>query len=450
MSIRLPRTLIAVSVVIAVVGVVAVLPGSPRTGSKLVATRANRARSLDRAVVTGGAAQAVDPTGEPPTSAPPMSDPGTTAGTGTGTGIGSGTGTRGTSTSVTGPPTTRGGPATTTGPTTSPPQTPAGPATGRLAVTLGVVSNGGVAPGGGIATMAADGSDRRVLAVGNYVAPHWTPDGRFVLFSSTDSFDTWTVLAAGGPATLTAANVTGTLSPDGTRLVHWTAVPGSTAPMPLSVQPVAETATGLVASGPATSLGVSGFSPVWSPNGHRVLYAPQIGPFSDLAIVNADGTGQRDLLASAPVQAVRTTQPDFSADGSTIGFVGSDSRAYLMNVDGADLRSALPDVVAGITNLSVFSTAWSPDHQRLAALVDGGRSVVVVDANRRLVAAIHLPVQGFPIGIGFDGSGQDIFYMGSAESPPRVANLYSIALDGSRSHQLATDGSLMVVPAVLP
>ncbi len=437
MSIRGTRTLIAGLLVVAVVGVLVVLPRSHHRGATILTTAGGPARAANQSI---RGVLVTDTTAPPASTGPTVPPPPPTATAPTATPP---TGTR-----VTAPPIKRAEPGTTTVAPTTTALAPSGPATGRLVVTLARSAASGGGPGGGVATMAADGGDRRVVAAGNYFAPQWTPDGRFVILASTDSYDSSTVPSGGGPVTPVPADAVGTLSPDGTKVVHWPVVPGSTAAAAFSIQAVVETATGLVASGPATPLGVSGFSPVWSPDGRRILYAPEIGPMSDLAIVNADGTGRRDLLASAPVKAMRTNPAGFSADGSTISFLGSDSRAYFIDADGQNLRGALPDAVPGVTTLSAFNLAWSADHRLLAVLV--GRSIVVVDAFAHLVAVIHLPVQGFPIGIAFDASGQDIYYMGSGGSPPGPPNLYSIALDGSRSQQLFDDGSVLTVPSVLP
>jgi len=428
--------------VLLVTGVFGVIDVSHHGAATVVITRgesAAAAQSHGNALATSGAAATSGTTELPPTADP---------GTGTGTTVPS------TSTSVAVPPTTHGQRGTTTVPpsrTTAPTATApaaAGPATGRLAVTLTVVRGGGVGVGGGIATMEADGSNRQVLVSGNYFVPQWTPDGRFIVFLSSDSYAAWAVAATGGPVTRLAADVAGQISPDGTRVTRGAGAPGST-PAPLVVQPVAESGSGLVANGPASPLGVSGFHPLWSPDGRRVVYATEFGPKSDLAVVDADGTNPRDLLASAPVGALLLSPPGFSADGSTVSFIGTDNRAYFIDADGRNLRPALPDVVPGISNVSAFSTAWSPDHHRLAVLIDGANTVVVVDTARHLLASLHLPVPGTPTGLAFDGSGQHIYYMGSP-SPPRVSNLYSIALDGSRSHQLSTDGSILDAPTVLP
>jgi hypothetical protein len=426
--------------VMAAAGVVAVLP---RPGPP--------AARIDVRGATGGPRRALDVSGTaaPQTGAPVSTEVSTTVD-------------QTTSTSTPGATSTSAptrGPATTAGPPTTPPSAtsttvaqvaPAGPATGRLAVTLVSPGSNGGPQRRAIATMAADGSDERVLATGNYNDPHWTPDGRFVLFESTDVYATWAVPAAGGPVTRLSDAATGVISPDGTAVINVMAVLYANGPPALAVQRIAETASGLVTVGPATPLGVSGVSPVWSPDGRRIVYATQMGGSSDLAIINADGSGRHDLLGSAPIKAIGMDRPGFTADGSTISFLGTDSTVYFIGADGKGLRPALPGAIAGVASGGAFSTAWSADRQRLAVLTNGAYSVVVIDSAGHVVATTHLSVLAFPVGIALDGSGQYVYYLGSPTNPPQLAYLYSAAVRGGPSQRVGTDNSASFPLSVLP
>jgi hypothetical protein len=326
--------------------------------------------------------------------------------------------------------------------TTQPPPVAVSP-TGRLAVTLIVPNHPGSSSGPiGIATMAADGSARRVVATGRYFAPRWTPDGRFVVFSSdsTPSGATLAVAATGGVVTTLADGGGGIVSPDGARLAYNRA--GA-----MVIQSIVETSAGLVASGATTTVAVPGAVMVWSPDGRSLLYSIGMGPQSGLGIVNVDGTNAHDLLAGTGKRMIGGDQPDFSADGATVSFLGSDSVVYFVDADGHNLRPALPEVVVGVSSKTAFSTAWSPGHQGLALLL--GKVIVVVDTGSHVVATAHLPYQGSPVGVSFDASGKFLYYMGLVD-PTHVVDLYAIATDGTGNRPLTDDGSVSQPPAVAP
>ncbi len=430
---RIGAIVIAAVLAITVVAAVALLPRSSQPVGHIAVRGAAGPRSaLDMAGGSAAATRADTDTTSAPAGAP---GPAPVPGTSPAPSPGPATTPAPTSTSLRPPGTTSGSSVPSPAqPTTTVPQVAtSGPATGRLAVSL-VGASGSRA----IATMAADGSSERVLATGNYFHPRWTPDGRFVVFDSTDVFASWAVPAGGGPVTRLGDGASAVVSPDGARIINVMAVPYATGPPLLTVQKIAETAAGLVTVGPATALGVSGVGPVWSPDGRHILYGNQMGGSSSLTIVNADGTGGREL----PVNASGMDSAGFSADSSTISFVGTDTTAYFIGANGQGLRPALPATIPGVPGLGAFVTSWSHDHEHLAVLVNGGRTIVVVDTSGHVVTTAYLTVGAMPIGVAFDGSGQYAYYMGTVGTFPNITTpLYSIALYGGTSRRLGSDAS---------
>jgi Tol biopolymer transport system component len=102
---------------------------------------------------------------------------------------------------------------------------------------------------------------------------------------------------------------------------------------------------------------VSLTAPSWSPDGRKIAVA---GPRQGIGIyvVNADGSGQRRLARNG-------SAPAWSPDGRTIAFV-SDAVIYLMNADGSEHRALTKPGTAG------RSLAWSPDGRKLAFLREEG------------------------------------------------------------------------------
>jgi TolB protein len=114
------------------------------------------------------------------------------------------------------------------------------------------------------------------------------------------------------------------------------------------------------------ALGHVHFSVVWSPDGQKMLFerpnprhpwGPVPGDSAeDLHVMNADGSGQRNLTRNP----ARDNDPVWSPDGRRIAF-GSGHGLWLMNPDGSGKRSLKP---AGW--YSAGSQDWSPDGRKIA------------------------------------------------------------------------------------
>jgi TolB protein len=104
---------------------------------------------------------------------------------------------------------------------------------------------------------------------------------------------------------------------------------------------------------------VNDWSPAWSPDGRRIAFARFFDgqPFTDLAIINVDGSGLQRLTTASG------EYPTWSPDGARIAFATArdgNYEIYVMPADGADQTR--------LTNNPAYdmSPAWSPDGARIA------------------------------------------------------------------------------------
>ncbi|WP_243073661.1 hypothetical protein [Microbacterium sp. SS28] len=182
-----------------------------------------------------------------------------------------------------------------------------------------------------IATIAADGSDRRALTVapGIQEAPKWAPDGNLIVYNGfpfgEDPFtiSIWVMNADGSqPRQLTegALDVEPVFSPDGTQIAFG-----------------------------------------------RIVGDSPAGQLEAIYVMNADGTGLREVVAARPA----LEHPDWSPDGHSITFnIGPEhpdapnSGAILsVRTNGHGLR-----VLHEPTDqLRFFKAVWSPDGRQMLA-----------------------------------------------------------------------------------
>ena len=104
--------------------------------------------------------------------------------------------------------------------------------------------------------------------------------------------------------------------------------------------------------------GVAG--PRWSPDGRRIAFiTSRDGMYSEVSVMNADGTGVLNLTDDPAPDG----EPAWSPDGRRIAFVSrrdGNPEIYVMNADGS-----------GQTNLTLNPTSehlpvWSPDGLEIA------------------------------------------------------------------------------------
>jgi Tol biopolymer transport system component len=243
-------------------------------------------------------------------------------------------------------------------------------------------------------TMAADGSDRR-LVLGEESAhlwiPAWSPDGKWIAFTRSpvgirSSSDTgpqanaapgaigpptttagagiWVVRPDGtGKVRLTAEGVDAvgaTWSPDGKHLAYIVAAAGGNSDIhvaSINTATAALTDDHAIAADPANDWG-----PAWSPDGLRVAFTSDRDGSGDVWVAPVDGSGPTRLTDDGAGDWV----PAFSPDGATIAFVSDrtgEAEVWSMASDGTGVRNLTnhPEHYDG-----QWSVAWSPDGNRLA------------------------------------------------------------------------------------
>jgi TolB protein len=140
--------------------------------------------------------------------------------------------------------------------------------------------------------------------------------------------------------------------------------------------------------------------PQWSPDGIEIAYVYRATNFSEIFIMNADGSNNRRLTngqASTLSDNDWVFRPTWSPNGAQIAYV-SDSDTYnpvvwLMNRDGSGKKQLL-----GVTDFQDAADAlsWSPDGKRLAVTAFGHdpSQIVLVETARAAVQPVTSSPKG--------------------------------------------------------
>jgi dipeptidyl aminopeptidase/acylaminoacyl peptidase len=277
-----------------------------------------------------------------------------------------------------------------------------GPATlsgeGRLVLTL--FAGGEELVAGYLASMALDGSGVRPITeppaedtIASDVAPSPSPDGGTIAFQravsgpdrSTEPHIYLVLLDGSGLRRLTRARpveLDPAWSPAGTTIAFARYTRGS-----FDLVACAPDGSGLtrLTETPAADEGF----PAWSPDGSRIAFTRYEngleGGSGDLWIMNADGTGATRLLGGAG----NDSEPAWSPDGRRIAFVRNGDVA-VMNADGSGVRELTSDGQGEDRR-----PRWNPDGSRIVFTRDPGHILAVAADGSGLA---QLPLDGLADG----------------------------------------------------
>ena len=212
----------------------------------------------------------------------------------------------------------------------------------------------------------------------------------------------------------------------------------------------------------------------WSPDDTRLVYSARVSGVRDLFVINADGSGGRNVTNSP---AVNDAAAFWSPDGRRLVShdLGSGS-LYLVNTDGTGSSELVAGEVVGFPRFADLPS-WSPDRQWIAfqfvalgsgVLIGNAIQLIRPDGTGRVqltppglyLAQTLAPTQGVPGNLSrlvggpeWSPDGKWIAFSArrsSALPPDQAASMFVVAVDGTRLIQLTASGVSVYRPRWKP
>lgn len=189
---------------------------------------------------------------------------------------------------------------------------------------------------------------------------------------------------------------------------------------------------------------VADYSPIWSPDGKRLLFVSNRDGDDELYVMDASGKNVRQLTRNRR----QDVTPQWSPDGETIAFASDRGRPgepeiWIMRADGGGARRLLATVNHPGWQDAQYSPTWSPDGRRLIfsmPVAESNPELHVVGANgkglRRLTRTRgSIDVFGDDTMPDWSADGKTVVFVSNREQ--RSSDVWTMSADGRGQRPVA-------------